>query len=474
MASSDKNPLQYNRLLDFKKDIKEALQQTQIQAEILTKMTREKGLLPPGNASYEIALLVSYCIDNVGLNEQLFSKFLEFLKDAGQVHLVRRILVKVPTQQSAERDSRAPPSSASTRTRTQSLPHVLLSARRPSKSAVTRPPRVKSASLPDRGKLQQPLPPRVNKAPLVPVEEAQEDEAKEGLVLPPAQQSTPTRIVINNRNPLFGTREPETVNTELEAEIQELREDKESLTKEVQEKVKEIRVLKAEKKIRKKELEGYKTKTAELEQKLQQKDDESKEQEKHFSEQEMEIKLQYEKDINDLKEQIKEEEHKTKKKELEIKELEKQLLQKELEKVTLIRKYEDEKRAGEREREELKVELAERKSEDEKRKRIVAEHKQEEEEQKRKKEERKCKAAEEEKEEEERKRKAAEEEKEEEERKRKAAEEEKEEEKRKRKAAEEEKEEEEWKRKAAERGHRQSLDKIKQLEELLKSNGITK
>ena len=432
MASSDKNPLQYNRLLDFKKDIKEALQQTQIQAEILTKMTREKGLLPPGNASYEIALLVSYCIDNVGLNEQLFSKFLEFLKDAGQVHLVRRILVKVRTQQSAERDSRAPPSSASTstRTRTQSLPHVLLSARRPSKSAVTRPPRVKSASLPDRGKLQQHLPSRVDKAPLVPAEEAQEDEANEGLVLPPAQQSTPTRMAINNQNSFFGTKEPETVNTELEEEIQELREDKELLTKEVQEKVNEIRA-EAEKKLREKELVGYKAMTAELERELQRKDDESKEQEKHG------------KEINDLKEQIKEEQHKTKKKELEIKDLEKQLLQKDLEKTTLIRIYENEKRAIERERGEVKVKFAKRKLEDEKRKRITAEHKQEEEEQKRKEEEQKCK-------EEEQRRK---------------------EEEQRRKEAEVEKEEEKQRRKAAESEHRKCLDKIKKLEELLKSNG---
>ena len=99
--------------------------------------------------------------------------------------------------------------------------------------------------------------------------------------MPAAQQCTPTRVVINSRktrNPFFGTRALETVNTELEAEIQELREDKESLTKEVQEKVKEIRVLKVEKQLIKKGCEGYITHFSELERKLQRKDDESKEQ----------------------------------------------------------------------------------------------------------------------------------------------------------------------------------------------------
>ena len=112
---------------------------------------------------------------------------------------------------------------------------MLLSARRRSKSAVTRPQRAKSASLPDRRNLQQPLTYRVNKAPLVPVEEAQEDEAKEELVSPAARQSI-TRNAITNRNPLLGARESETVNTELETEILELREDKELLTKDIQKK----------------------------------------------------------------------------------------------------------------------------------------------------------------------------------------------------------------------------------------------
>ena len=170
-------------------------------------------------------------------------------------------------------------------------------------------------------KLQQPLTYRVNKAPFVPVGEAQEDEAKElvspakGLVSPAARQSI-TRNTISNQDPLHGAREPETVNTELKTEIQELREDKELLTKEIQEKNEKINVLEAEKKhienelegrkeeirelkakkgLRVKEFESFKAKTAELERKLQQKDDENKEQKKQFSEQEKEIRLQYEK-----------------------------------------------------------------------------------------------------------------------------------------------------------------------------------
>ena len=147
----------------------------------------------------------------------------------------------------------------------------------------------------------------------------------------------------------------------------------------MQEKDNEIRMLVVEKPYREKELESSKANTAELEQKILKKTKILNNKKNAFSKQEEEIGLQCEKDLCDLRKQILEENYKSKRKEMEIQDLEKQLLQKELEKLTLIRIFEDEKRALQRERDELKVELAERTSEDEKCKRIAIEQKQEEE-----------------------------------------------------------------------------------------------
>ena len=448
---TSKSSLHYQCLLDFKKAIEGQLDQTQTRPDALTKMARQRGLLPPGYTSNKITEVVSYCIEGVEKNEFLFSTFLALLEELGLVHLVRKIRVKFQGQQSYVRKPRSPPTSAtdfdSGMVSAQSgslppFPDKQITPRKSSKAA-SRP---HSSSWSTVEESLQPLHSPITKASALPLQETQEEEDKRGLVFSTVTQSTPTSISVNNQSPVLGVRLPEAVNTDILAENHRLREDNVSLRKEVQDRNCEIQDLKKKIKLSEKQLEDYKTKTAELERKFRQKYEESKEQEKMFSNQKEQIKLQYEKELCELREQILEEKDKTERKELEIKDLEKQVVQKELEKLTLILEYENKNRTIERERDELKLEVAERKSEDEKRKRIAAEQKQEEEEQRRKEVEQKRKEVEKRRKEEEQRCK--------------------EEEQRCMK--------EEQRRMAAERGHRKSLDKIKELEELLKSKDIIK
>ena len=440
MATSE-NSMCYRCLLDFQKEIQRTLVQTQMQAEVLTRKARQKGLVPPGTTSYETVRLISYCIENVGNNEQLYPEFLAFLSDAGQDHLVRRIKIKFQKQQSSVklRRDRAPPTSTvnitePSRPTSASYPTKLppLSASKSSTASHDHRLSQRTKGLSEDRETQQPSLSTMERSSLfseqeISVQESnQENEAKKRFALLAAQQSTLT----NNEKPFDVVREPETVNIELEEKIQELKEDKVLLEKKMEKKDNEIRKLEAEKRDKVKELEAYKAKIAELEKKLQQKDDEFKEREIFFSKQEEQMRLKYERKLNDLRKQISEEKEKTKRTELEIEKLEKQVVQKELQKVTLTLEYEGKKRAVEIEREKLKADFADCKVELAQCKVELANQK--------------CKAAEEEKEEVERKRKAA----------------------------EEEKEEEERRRRAAERGHRESLDKIEEMKKLLKLNGI--
>ena len=341
MAS--KSSLHYQCLLDFQKAIEAQLDQTQTRPDALTKMAKQRGLLPPGYTSNKITEVVSYCIEGVEKNEFLFSTFLALLEELGLVHLVRKIRVKFQAQQSSVRKPRAPPTSASdfdpgmVSAQSGSLPPLPDKQIAPRKSsrAASRP---RSSNL---STVEESLPSPITKA--LPLQETQEEEDKRGLVFSTVTQSTPTSISVNNQSPVLGVRQPEAVNTDLQTENQGLREDNVSLKKEVQDKDCEIQDLKKKMKLSEKQLEDYKTKTAELEAKtaelertFRQKDEEGKEQEKCFSSQKEEIRLQYEKKLCDLREQILKEKDKTERKELEIKDLEKQVVQKELEKLTLI------------------------------------------------------------------------------------------------------------------------------------------
>ena len=109
MAS--KSSLHYQCLLHFQKAIEAQLDQTQTRPEAMTKMARQRGLLPPGYTTNKITEVVSCCIEGVEKNEFLFSTFLALLEDLGLDHLVRKIRVKFQDQQSSVRKPRAPPTS---------------------------------------------------------------------------------------------------------------------------------------------------------------------------------------------------------------------------------------------------------------------------------------------------------------------------------------------------------------------------
>ena len=134
------------------------------------------------------------------------------------------------------------------------------------------------------------------KVPALPLQETQEEEDKRESVFSAVRQSTPTITSVNNQSPLLGARQPEIVNTELQTENQELRDDNVSLRKDVQDKVCDIRELKEKVRLGEKELKDSKAKAAELEQKLRH--EENKEQVMLFSEYEKEIRRQHEKEID--------------------------------------------------------------------------------------------------------------------------------------------------------------------------------
>ena len=327
-----------------------------------------------------VCVYVCACMLGIDYNKLLcfFFDSSSLLEELGHFHLVPKICGKFQDQQSSVQKPRAPPTSASdfdsgmVSVQSGSLPPSPKKQITPRKSsrAASRP---HSSIWSTVEESLQPLHSPITKAPALPLQETQEEEDKRGLVFSTVTQSTPTSISVNNQSPLLGAIQPETVNTELQTENQELREDNVSLGKEVQDKDCEIRELKEKVRLREKELQDCKAKTAELEQKLQQKDEESKEQKIRFSEHEKEIRRQHEKEINELKEQLSKEKEKVEKKEIEIRGLENQLLQKEIEKLTLIDKHKDKVRLLEKQRDEIKVNLAEEKSKVEECRRLTAE-----------------------------------------------------------------------------------------------------
>lgn len=159
----------------------------------------------------------------------------------------------------------------------------------------------------------------------------------------------------------------------LQAQTRRLSMEKETLKKQLEEKQIEISKLQAkhqrtlrEKKEQIKRLEEKMgedkeerkrllLKTAELERQLEQKNKDNEKLRRDFSEKEREIRNQHERDIESLKMQLLEEKTKA---EIEIKELNNQILSKEVEKLTILETYRDQERALERERDNLKVELA--------------------------------------------------------------------------------------------------------------------
>ena len=452
------NSVYHTCLLDLQKEIKTTLVQTQMQAEVLTRKARQKGLVPPGNTSYETSRLISYCIENVGNNEHLFPEFLAFLSDAGQGHLVRRINIKVREQKSATKIPRATtplssniterlrPSSATG----QKLP--LLPARKVSKSATTNRP-LRTQGLSERGEIQPPLLSLVEKSSFLPVQETKrEDEVREGLVLSAARQST-----LNNQSPSLVAKEVETANTELQAKIRALTKDDEFFRNKVQEKDNEIRNLEEEKSLREQKLEDLKDKMTKLQQKL-----------KENVEKEKEVKSQHDKGLSSLREELSKEKEKVKQMEREINELKFKLMAKDIEKLKMVNDYEKEARASDKERSKLNIKLVQltcdiltKENKEEKDKRKAAEEEKKEEQQRRKEEEERRKEEEERRKEEEKKRK-------EEEKRRKEEEKERKEEEERRKAAEEEIREEKQKRILAERGHRKSIAENEELKKKLK------
>ena len=113
---------------------------------------------------------------------------------------------------------------------TKSYCYSLLEKYRNQLATTNRP--LRTQGLYERGEIQPPLLSLVEKSPFLPVQETKrENEAREGLVLSAARQST-----LNNQSPSLVAKEVETANTELQAKILALTKGDEFFRKKVQEK----------------------------------------------------------------------------------------------------------------------------------------------------------------------------------------------------------------------------------------------
>lgn len=482
----------YDCLQEFQKDITAGITQTDVQVDRLTEKAKKRGLLLPGYfarpgsaapRATKVATLVSSCIESVNRSGKLFNSFLAFLEDVGLEHLVRRIRRRFEDQKLKR--SKAPPPlddsgtvSASVNSTSQSLPPLpkvptvltthqssfhneggpRLLDRRRTRSAAMQHSKSMSRYGAEKEPSLQPLtsPTHSGRSSTLPVQATQEYGVEN--IVTPNMQPRLLPAAEDMKNVLLEKQQAKVENTVLSTQAQKLMKDKEALEKKLKEKETEIKELKADHQVLdkenkeqirslqeqmdkdRKELESLKTKTAKLERELDQKDKDNQKLRKMFSDHEQQLIKNHEQEVKDLRKKLLEEKAKAEKKESDIQELKYQLVTKEVEKLKILDEYKDRERDLERERDNLKVELAQVRKEmmeksykEEKAKNTILQK-----------------------------------EIEEEERKRKAAEREREEEERKRKEAEQEREEEECRRKVAEQGHRKSLAELNELREKLK------
>ena len=400
----------YDCLKDLQKDITNGITQTEVNIDRLTEKAKKKGLLPsrhsmrPDSAAprgMKVATFVFSCTESVKQNEKQFHSFLAVLGEVGLEHLVRRIQRKLeqggdqkPVGQTPKRSKVPPPyddSGTVSASVSQSLPPLhevpttltshqspfhneggprQLDRQRRSRSAATQ--RLKSMSEygAEKEASLQPLisPNHSRRSSIDPVEETQEG-GTEGVMMVNMQQIR-LRSEDLIKNLMFEKQQVEAGR----AQTQRLSKDNETLKKQLEEKQKEIYELQAkyknilrekEEKIKgfeekmgkdKKEREKLKLRTAELERQLEQKDRDNEELRKDFSKKTQEIRNQHEREVDNLKKQLLEEKAKA---ELEIKDLNNRILSKEVEKLQILDKYKDRERELQSERDTLKVELAE-------------------------------------------------------------------------------------------------------------------
>ena len=392
----------YECLQEFQREITDGIIQTDINVDRLTDMARQSGLIFSGyymrpdsgkhfvSRESKIITFVSRCIESVKRNGDLFRTFLALLEEAGLQHLVRRIRKRL--EQGGDLKSKVPlPSddsaiSISVSSNSHSLPplppipttfsslqspthNVGMSSQpdqKKSRSAFKRSSRSVSDYEAEKEPSLQPLTsPTHSGMSIRPVEETQESNT-EDLV---ASRMQP-RL---HHSEGFQKQQAKGESSTVETQIQKLINEKQELEKNLETELKKLnadhqlidkqnkeQIRRLQRQVGKdqKELESLRTRTAKLERELEKRDKDNEKLRKFFSDREQQIQQNHEREVENLRKQLSEEREKAEKKEIEIKELNNRLLQKELEKMKILGEYKDKERALQRERDNLKVELA--------------------------------------------------------------------------------------------------------------------